>query len=106
MDYPQSFIAAALRCLSRKDEVKTYLEKILKKTLTRTSGMLRNQKNNMFIGLDINKIKKFLKDKNYHVDRTNKDVSSIKNLLTSNINKSRLSFYEKNKMDNTFVLKK
>ena len=106
LDYPQSFIAAALRCLSRKDEVKTYLEKILKEILTRTSGMLRNQKNNMFIGLDINKIKKFLKDKNYHVDRTNKDISSIKNLLTSNINKSKLSSFEKNKMDNTFVLKR
>ena len=105
LDYPQSFIAAALRCLSRKDEVKTYLEKILKKLLTRTSGMIRNQKNNMFIGLDINKIQKFLKDKNYHIDRTNKDISSIKNLLTSNINKSRLSLFEKNRLDNTFTYK-
>ena len=102
LDFPQSFIAAALRCLSRKDEVKTYLEKILKKLLTRTSGMIRNQKNNMFIGLDINKIKNFLRDKNYHIDRTNKDISSIKNLLTSNINKSRLSLFEKNRLDNTF----
>ena len=102
LDYPQSFIAAALRCLSRKDEVKTYLEKILKNLLTRTSGMLRNQKNNMFIGLDINKIKKLLRDKNYHLDRTNKDISSIKNLLTSNINKSKLCLFEKNRIFNTF----
>ena len=105
LDYPQSFIAAALRCLSRKDEVKTYLEKILKKLLTRTSGMLRNQKNNMFIGLDINKIKEFLRKKNYHLDRTDKDISSIKNLLTSNIYKSKLSQFEKNKFDNTFNFK-
>ena len=105
LDYPQSFIAEALRCLSRRDEVKTYLEKILKKLLTRMSGMLRNQKNNMFIGLDINKIKQFLKNKNYHLDRTNKDISSIKNLITSNITKSRLSLFEKNKLDNTFVYK-
>jgi len=105
LDYPQSFIAAALRCLSRKDEVKTYLEKILKKLLTRTSGMLRNQKNNMFIGLDINKIKEFLRKKNYHLDRTDKDISSIKNLLTSNIYKSKLSQFEKNKLDNTFNFK-
>ena len=105
LDYPRSFIADALRCLSRRDEVKTYLEKILKKLLTRMSGMLRNQKNNMFIGLDINKIKKFLREKNYHIDRTNKDISSIKSLLTSNITKSRLSLFEKNKLDNTFVYK-
>ena len=105
LDYPRSFIADALRCLSRRDEVKTYLEKILKKLLTRMSGMLRNQKNNMFIGLDINKIKKFLREKNYHIDRTNKDISSIKSLLTSNITKSRLCLFEKNKLDNTFVYK-
>jgi hypothetical protein len=102
LDYPQSFIAAALRCLSRRDEVKTYLEKILKNLLTRTSGLLRNQSNNMFIGLDVNKIKKLLKDKNYHVERTNKDISSIKNLLTSNINKSKLNSFEKNRIFNTF----
>ena len=60
LDYPQSFIASALKCLSRRDEVKTYLEKILKRLLTRTSGMLRNQKNNKFIGLEINSIIKFI----------------------------------------------
>ena len=105
LDYPQSFIASALRCLTRKDEVKTYLEKILKKLLTRTSGMVRNQKNNMFIGMDINKLRNFLKNKNYQLERTDKDIPSIKNLLASNIFKSKLSLFEKNKLNNTFGLK-
>ena len=101
LDYPQSFIASALKCLSRRDEVKTYLEKILKRLLTRTSGMLRNQKNNKFIGLEINKLKEYFRNNNYHLDRTEKDISSIKNLLASNIYKSKLSLFEKNKFDNT-----
>ena len=105
LDPSVSFIANTLRCLSRKDEVKTYLEKILKKLLTRTSGMIRNQKNTMFIGLDINKIKNFMKEKKYHFDRTDKDISSIKNFLTSNIHKSKLNLFERNKLDNTFIYK-
>ena len=99
LDASQSFTASILRCLTRRDEVKTYLEKILKNLLTKTSGMLRNQKNNTFIGLDINKIKNFMKDQNYHFDRTDKDISSIKNLLTANIKKSKLILY-KDKIDN------
>ena len=103
LDPAQSFIASTLRCLSRKDEVKIYLEKILKNLLTKTCGMLRNQKNNMFIGLDINKIKNFMRDQKYHFDRTEKDISSIKNLLTSNINKSKLNLFKRNRLDNSFV---
>jgi hypothetical protein len=99
LDASQSFTAIILRCLTRRDEVKTYLEKILKNLLIKTSGMLRNQKNNAFIGLDINKIKTFMKDQNYHFDRTDKDISSIKNLLTANIKKSKLILY-KDKIDN------
>lgn len=99
MDASQSFTGIILRCLTRRDEVKTYLEKILKNLLTKTSGMLRNQKNNTFIGLDINKIKNFMRDQNYHFDRTDKDISSIKNLVTANIKKSKLILY-KDKIDN------
>ena len=65
--------------------------------------MLRNQKNNMFIGLDINKLKNFMRDQKYHFDRTEKDISSIKNLLTSNINKSKLNLFKRNRLDNSFV---
>ena len=99
LDASQSITAIILRCLTRRDEVKTYLEKILKNLLTKTSGMLRNQKNNAFIGLDINKIKTFMKEQNYHFDRTDKDISSIKNLITANIKKSKLILY-KDKIDN------
>ena len=99
LDASQSFTGIILRCLTRRDEVKTYLEKILKNLLTKTSGMLRNQKNNTFIGLDINKIKNFMRDQNYHFDRTDKDISSIKNLVTANIKKSKLILY-KDKIDN------
>ena len=103
LDASQSFTGIILRCLTRRDEVKTYLEKILKNLLTKTSGMLRNQKNNTFIGLDINKIKNFMRDQKYHFDRTEKDISSIKNLLTSNINKSKLNLFKRNRLDNSFV---
>ena len=99
LDASKNFTAIILRCLTRRDEVKTYLEKILKNLLTKTSGMLRNQKNNTFIGLDINKIKTFMKDQNYRFDRTDKDISSIKNLITANIKKSKLILY-KDKLDN------
>ena len=99
LDASQSITAIILRCMTRRDEVKTYLEKILKNLLTKTSGMLRNQKNNAFIGLDINKIKTFMKEQNYHFDRTDKDISSIKNLITANIKKSKLILY-KDKIDN------
>ena len=45
----------------------------------------------MFIGLDINKIKNFLgTTKKYHFQKTNKNISSISFLLTSEIEKSKL----------------
>ena len=40
-----------------------------------------------------------MKEQNYHFDRTDKDISSIKNLLTANIKKSKLSLY-KDKINN------
>jgi hypothetical protein len=67
--------------------------------------MLRNQKNNKFIGLEINKLKEFFKKGNIHLDRSDKDISSIKNLLASNIYKSKLCLFEKNKFDNTINYK-
>ena len=65
---------------------------------------IRNQKNNMFIGLDINKLKNFMRDQKYHFDRTEKDISSIKNLLTSNINKSKLNLFKRNRINEIFPL--
>ena len=40
-----------------------------------------------------------MRDQNYHFDRTDKDISSIKNLVTANIKKSKLILY-KDKIDN------
>ena len=96
LDPAQNFTARLLRCLSRKDEVKVYLEKILKKLLIRTSGMLRSQSNNLFIGLDINRITSILKNGKYNFERTEKPIDSIKDLLTANINKSKLNLVDKN----------
>ena len=96
LDPAQNFTAKLLRCLTRKDEVKVYLEKILKKLLIRTSGMLRNQNNNLFIGFNIKKITDTLKSGKYHFERTEKPIPSIDNLITSNINKSKLNIIEKN----------
>ena len=100
LDPTQIFVAQLLRCLSRKDEVKAYLEKILKKSLIRTGGMLRNQNNNLFIGFDIKRIATLLKQGEYNFERTEKPISSIKNLITSNINKSRLNIVDKKNVNN------
>ena len=99
LDPTQNFTAKLLRCLSRKDEVKVYLETILKKLLIRTSGLLRNQSNNLFIGLDINKISGIIKNGNYNFERTEKPIYSIKNLITENIIKSKLNLVNKNDLE-------
>ena len=99
LDPTQNFTAKLLRCLSRKDEVKVYLETILKKLLIRTSGLLRNQSNNLFIGLDINKISGIIKNGNYNFERTEKPIYSIKNLITENIIKSKLNLVNKNELE-------
>ena len=41
----RSFCGTLLKCLTRNDEVKTYLDRILKKVLINVSGILPNQKN-------------------------------------------------------------
>ena len=96
LDSTQNFTAKLLRSLARKDEVKVYLEKILKKLIIKTSGMLRGQNNNLFIELNISKINNILANGNYNFERTQKEINSIRELITSNINKSRLNFVKKN----------
>ena len=96
LDSTQNFTAKLLRSLARKDEVKVYLEKILKKLIIKTSGMLRGQNNNLFIELNISKINNMLANGNYNFERTQKEINSIRELITSNINKSRLNFVKKN----------
>ena len=100
LDPAQCFTSKLLRCLSRKDEVKVYLEKILKKLLIRTSGMLRSQNNNLFMGLDIGRIKNVLNNGKYNFERTNKNIYSIKELISSKINKSKLDLLNKNNKEN------
>jgi hypothetical protein len=56
----KSFCGTLLKCLTRNDEVKTYLEKILKKVLIDVACLFPNQKNKMFIGFDIEKIILFI----------------------------------------------
>ena len=58
--------------------------------------MLRSQRNNLFIGLDINRITSILKNGKYNFERTEKPIDSIKDLLTNNINKSKLNIVDKN----------
>ena len=99
LDQAQNFTALLLKSLSRKDEVKVYLEKILKKLLIRTSGMLRRQNNNLFIELNISRISAILKDVKYNFERTEKQIDSIKDLITSNINKSKLNLIKKKTKD-------
>ena len=85
-----SFVAVLLRFLSRRDEVKNYLENVLKQLLIRTAGLLPNQKNKMFLGFDLRKIKDGIK--NLHdLPKTKKSAESFDDLLTMDIKKTRLN---------------
>ena len=91
LDSSGSFCAALFKFLSRRDEVKNYLENVLKKLLIRTAGLLPNQKNKMFLGLDVNKIKGILLNKKYELPKTKKTAQNFIDLLTMDIKKSRLN---------------
>ena len=106
LDISNSFVSHLLRCLSRKDEVKTFLENILKKILTRTAGFLNKQKDNMFLGFDIKKIIAFLNGRNYLIDKTDKEYKTFLNLFTMEIKKSKLNSNKKkiNKENDDFLV--
>ena len=91
LDSSKSFTAVLLKHLSRRDEVKTYLENVLKKLLISTAGLLHNQKNKMFIGFDINKIKSLLTKVKYPLPKTQKMKENLNEILTTDIKKSRLN---------------
>ena len=91
LDSSTSFTAHLLKHLSRRDEVKVYLESVLKKILIETAGFLPNQKNKMFIGLDINNIKTFLNKKKYDLPKGQKKAENLNEILTQDIIKSRLN---------------
>ena len=91
LDSSKSFTAVLLKYLSRRDEVKTYLENVLKKLLIGTAGLLPNQKNKMFIGFDVNKIKNYLSREKYALPKTQKMTETFNEILTIDIKKSRLN---------------
>ena len=99
LDISNSFVSNLLRCLSRKDEVKTFLENVLKKVLTRTAGFLNNQKDNMFLGFDIKKIVAFLNGRNYQIKNTNTKELFL-NIFTMEIKKSKLNITKRKNKDN------
>ena len=96
LDSSGSFIAVLLKYLSRRDEVKNYLENVLKKLLIRTAGLLPNQKNKMFLGFDVSKIKNGI-NKKYDLPKTKKSVENFNDLLTMDIKKSKLNMTFLNK---------
>jgi hypothetical protein len=104
LDPSNSFLSHLLRCLSRKDEVKSFLENILKKILTRTAGFLNNQKDNMFLGFDIKKIFAFLNGRLYQIRSTDKNFKSFLNLYTMEIKKSKLNLIKKKNKENEEIL--
>ena len=87
----RSFCGTLLKCLTRNDEVKTYLDRILKKVLINVSGLLPNQKNKMFIGFDVEKINNFLKKDKCSLTRTEKKYQNYNDLFTKDIKKSRMN---------------
>ena len=106
LDSSGTFVAVLLKYLSRRDEVKNYLENVMKKLLIRTAGLLPNQKNKMFLGLEINKIKNGI-IKKYDLPKTKKNVE-LNELLTMDIKKSRLNmpFLSKTKKKKTEIIDK
>jgi len=86
-----SFCGTLLKCLSRNDEVKTYLEKILRKVLINVAGFLPSQKNKMFLGFDVEKINNFLKKDKCSLSRTEKKYNDYNDLLTKDIKRSRMN---------------
>ena len=98
------FTAILLKYLTRRDEVKTYLENVLKRLLISTAGLLPNQKNKMFLGFDVDKIKPIVKD-DYALPKTQKITEKFSDILTIDIKKSRLNMnfsenVDKNKTEN------
>ena len=91
LDSSKSFIAILLKYLTRRDEVKSYLENILKKILIGTADLIPNQKNKMFIGFDIIKIKNYLNKKKYELPKTQKIIETYNDILTIDIKKSKLN---------------
>ena len=90
LDTNESFVAILLKYLSRRDEVKNYLENVLKQLLIKTAGLLPNQKNKMFLGFDLEKIKTGI-NKKYDLPKTKKTAESFYGLLTMDIKKSLLN---------------
>ena len=91
LDSSKSFTAVLLKCLSRHDEIKSFLENILKKILIKTAGLLGNQRNIIFTGFEIHKINDFLNLNKYLLPKTMKTYDSLNYLLESDIKKSRLN---------------
>jgi hypothetical protein len=106
LDSSGTFVAVLLKYLSRRYEVKNYLENVMKKLLIRTAGLLPNQKNKMFLGLEINKIKNGI-IKKYDLPKTKKNVE-LNELLTMDIKKSRLNmpFLSKTQKKKTEIIDK
>ena len=100
LDRANSFTPYLLECLTRKDEIKTYLENILKKVLIKTSGLSINQRDNLFLGFDIKKMLAFLNGQNYQIKKTNKSFKSYLNLLTTDIKKCKLNIIKKRNKEN------
>ena len=100
LDSNNSFIPNLLKYLARKDDIKTYLENLLKKVLTRTAGLLNNQKDNLFLGFDIKKMLAFLNGQNYKIKKTNKSFKSYLHLLTMEIKKSKLNLNKRKNKEN------
>ena len=100
LDINNSFISYLLKYLSRKDEIKTFLETVLKKVLTRTAGLLNNQRDNLFLGFDIKKMLAFLNGQNYNIKTTNKSFKSYLNLLTMEIKRCKLNLIKKRNKEN------
>ena len=86
LDGSVSFVSKLLRSLTRKNEVRSYLELILNKMIIDLENLNgKNTEKNSFINMEISRIKDYMKEKIKIKVNKNKKINDIHDFLTKNI---------------------
>ena len=91
LDVSVSFVSKLLRSLTRKNEVRSYLELILNKMIIDLENLNgKSTVNNSFINMEISRIKDYLKEKGKMKINKNKKIIDPKGFLTKDIKCSNI----------------
>ena len=86
LDGSVSFVSKLLRSLTRKNEVRSYLELILNKMIIDLENLNgKNTEKNSFINMELSRIKDYMKEKIKIKVNKNKKINDIHDFLTKNI---------------------